>query len=143
MMTFLRPMSLSLRLLMAASVKTRVVSWKDAADSHESVASDAFGDTHQHRATRCGLAALADDRTVGRLELDALHQRTGQELRRARLDDLHAAQHLAHDRLDVLVVDRHTLAPVHLLDLVDEVDGRHRRGPMTREDLVRDQPHPP
>ena len=27
---------------MAASVSTRVVSWKDAADSHESVASDAL-----------------------------------------------------------------------------------------------------
>ena len=37
-----RPCSLSLRQLIAASVSTRVVSWNDAADSHESVASDAF-----------------------------------------------------------------------------------------------------
>lgn len=43
MITFsLRPMSLSLRLLMAASVSTRVVSWNDAALSHESVANDAL-----------------------------------------------------------------------------------------------------
>ena len=28
----------------AASVRTRVVSWKDAADSHDSVASEASGD---------------------------------------------------------------------------------------------------
>jgi hypothetical protein len=32
---------------MAASVRTRVVSWKEAADSHESVAQRGLGDTHQ------------------------------------------------------------------------------------------------
>ncbi len=43
MITFsLSPTSPSLRPSMAASVSTRVVSWNDAADSHESVASDAF-----------------------------------------------------------------------------------------------------
>src|ERR1044072_3183484 len=43
MITFsFRPTSLSDRPLIAASVRTRVVSWKEAADSHESVASDAF-----------------------------------------------------------------------------------------------------
>ncbi len=43
MMTFsLRPSSGSLLPSMAACVSTRVVSWKEAADSHDSVASDAF-----------------------------------------------------------------------------------------------------
>ena len=43
MMTFsLRPTSGSLLPWSAASVRTRVVSWNDAADSHDSVASDAF-----------------------------------------------------------------------------------------------------
>src|SRR5918997_4824999 len=42
MMFSLSPLSPSLRLSMAASVSTRVVSWNDAADSHESVASDAL-----------------------------------------------------------------------------------------------------
>src|SRR5213076_583769 len=42
MMFSLRPKSWSLLPSMAASVSTRVVSWKDAADSHESVASDAL-----------------------------------------------------------------------------------------------------
>ena len=37
-----RPISLSERLLMAASVSTRVVSWNDAAEMNESVDSDAF-----------------------------------------------------------------------------------------------------
>jgi hypothetical protein len=43
MMTFsFRPTSGSLADSSAASVSTRVVSWKEAADSHESVASDAL-----------------------------------------------------------------------------------------------------
>ena len=45
----------------------------------------------------------------------------GQQVRLPRLDDRHAAQHLAHDDLDVLVVDRDALAAVDLLHLVDEV----------------------
>src|SRR6185312_14000152 len=69
-----------------------------------------------------GLAALGHHPAVLRLELGTVDQRTGQELRRARVDDGDAAQHLAHDHLDVLVVDRHTLCPVDLLDLADQVD---------------------
>ena len=42
MMFSLRPSSPSERPSIAASVRTRVVSWNDAADSHESVASDAL-----------------------------------------------------------------------------------------------------
>jgi hypothetical protein len=43
MITFsLSPTRLSLRPSIAASVSTRVVSWNDAADSHDSVASEAF-----------------------------------------------------------------------------------------------------
>ena len=42
MMFSLRPTRLSPRPSMAASVSTRVVSWNDAADSHDSVASDAL-----------------------------------------------------------------------------------------------------
>ena len=43
MITFsLRPSNGSRLALIAASVRTRVVSWNDAADSHDSVASDAL-----------------------------------------------------------------------------------------------------
>src|SRR5437762_8220120 len=42
MMFSLRPSRWSLLPSMAASVSTRVVSWNDAADNHESVASDAL-----------------------------------------------------------------------------------------------------
>ena len=39
----------------------------------------------------------------------------------ARIGDLHLAQHLADDDLDVLVVDLHALHAVDLLHLVDQV----------------------
>src|SRR5215218_2457345 len=80
-----------------------------------------LGDAHEHRAGRGRLAALGDDPTVLGLEQRPLDQRTGQELRRARVDDGHPLQHLPDDHLDVLVVDRHALAAVDLLDLADQV----------------------
>src|SRR5215213_2920329 len=80
-----------------------------------------LGDAHEHRAGRGRLAALGDDPTVLGLEQRPLDQRTGQELRRARVDDGHPLQHLPDDHLDVLVVDRHALAAVDLLDLTDQV----------------------
>ncbi len=42
----------------------------------------------------------------------------------ARLDDLNLLQHLTNDRLDVLVVDRHALQSVDLLDFVHEEVGQ-------------------
>src|SRR6202035_2031094 len=115
MITFsFRPLSLSLRQLIAASVSTRVVSWNDAADSHESVASDAFVIPISTGRPAAGSPPSA---TTPR----ARPQRAGQELSAARVDDGHPPQHLPDDHLDVLVVNRHTLSAVHLLDLVDQV----------------------
>ena len=45
----------------------------------------------------------------------------GQQAGVALLEHEDPAQHLPHDDLDVLVVDRHALAAVHLLDLVHQV----------------------
>jgi hypothetical protein len=45
----------------------------------------------------------------------------GEERRCRRVGDLDLLQHLAHDHLDVLVVDLHALQPVDVLDLVDQV----------------------
>ena len=50
-----------------------------------------------------------------------LHEVGGQQTGVALLEHEDPAQHLPHDDLDVLVVDRHTLAAVHLLDLVHQV----------------------
>ena len=112
-----------------------MVSWNDAADSHESVASDALV-IPISTTIRRGLPALGDHPTVLGLEFATLGQRAGQELRRARVDDRDATQHLPDDHLDVLVVDRHTLSAVNLLDLLDEVD-LHLAGALDTQHLVR------
>src|SRR6476469_9851059 len=93
-------------------------------------------DTHQYRATGRRLAALGNHPTVLGLELATFGQRAGQELRRARIDDRDATQHLPDDHLDVLVVDRHALSAVDLLDLLDEVD-LHLAGTLDTKHLVR------
>src|SRR5215218_4869894 len=85
----------------AASVSTRVVSWKEA--------------------------ALGHDATVLVLEATALREHAREQVGVARLDDRDPAQHLPHDDLDVLVVDRHTLLAVDVLHLVDEVHLRLAR----------------
>mgnify|MGYP003694524461 CR=1 FL=1 len=50
--------------------------------------------------------------------------------------DLDLLQHLPDDHLDMLVVDRHALQPVDLLDLVDEVVGQLLDA-LDRQDVVR------
>ena len=50
--------------------------------------------------------------------------------------DLGLLQHLPDDHLDVLVVDRHALEPVDLLDLVDEIVGQLLDA-LDRQDVVR------
>jgi hypothetical protein len=73
-----------------------VVSWKDAADRNESVFSEA-------------------------LVIPRMISSAGQEVGVALLVDPHLLHHLAHDQLDVLVVDVHALGLVDLLDLLDQV----------------------
>ena len=81
-----------------------------------------LGDAHQLRTTRGRLAALGDHAPVLLLEArPGRRGRDGQQVGVAGLDDRDPAQHLPHDDLDVLVVDRHTLRAVDLLDLVHEV----------------------
>jgi hypothetical protein len=69
-----------------------------------------------------GLAALAHEPAVLRLEQRPVDQHARQELGRAGVDDRHPLEHLADDDLDVLVVDEHTLRAVDLLDLLGQVD---------------------
>src|SRR6266568_8092748 len=117
MITFsLRPISESLRAWIAASVSTRVVSWNDAADGR--------------------LASLGDHAAVLRLEVRPVNQQTRQELGRAGVDDRDPLEHLPNDDLDVLVVDLYALRPVHLLDLLGQVD-LHRPRTQYPQQLVR------
>ena len=121
MMFSLRPSSESRRDSMAASVSTRVVSWNDAADSHESVASDALVMPMSSGRPSAGvLPSSTSTRLTSRKTLRSTRS-PGRKSRVARLRHGDPAGHLPDDQLDVLVVDRHALVAVHLLDLVDEV----------------------
>ena len=122
MMTFsLRPIRWSLAPLMAASVSTRVVSWKEAAARKRRGVEGGLGHAEQDRLGRRGLAALGQDAVVDLLEVEAIDQLGRQEIRVARLVDANLAEHLPDDDLDVLVVDRDALAAVDLLDFLDQV----------------------
>jgi hypothetical protein len=66
----------------------------------------------------------------------AVHLLATQERGVAGLDDLHLAQHLADDHLDVLVVDLHALQAVDVLDLANEVV-RERLDALQPQDVVR------
>ena len=68
-----------------------------------------------------GRAAALDDPLVLPLEDVLLDLLVDEEVRVADVLDADAAQHLANDDLDVLVVDGDALQAVDLLDLVDEV----------------------
>ena len=122
MMTFsLSPIRWSLAPLMAASVSTRVVSWKDAAARKDEVLSDALVTP---RSTVWAVAGSPpSDRT--RLFASSKSSRSissvGQQVDVARLVDADLPEHLPDDDLDVLVVDRHALAAVDLLDFLDQV----------------------
>ncbi len=90
-----------------------MVSWNDAAESHESVASDALVIPMSSGRPSHEPVGLTED-----LLVDALAR---QECGVTGLLHADAAGHLTHDELDVLVVDRHALVAVHLLDLFTEV----------------------
>ena len=121
MMFSFSPTRLSRLPSMAASVRTRVVSWNDAAESHESVASDAFVMPISWARPSAASLAVRLELVVGVVEELHVDERPGQPGRVAGVHDLDASGHLAHDELDVLVVDRHTLVAVDVLDLFDEV----------------------
>src|SRR6185436_1543224 len=68
-----------------------------------------------------GLAAPVHDLLVLFHEAEAIDLLVHQEVRVAHARDADAAEHLAADHLDVLVVDGHGLRAVNLLDLVHQV----------------------
>src|SRR2546423_3634766 len=83
-----------------------------------------------------GLLALLFHPRVQLVELDPVHLLAGDQVGLARVGDLDLLQHLANDYLDVLVVDRHALEPIDLLDLVDE-EVRELLHALDRQDVVR------
>ena len=79
-----------------------------------------LGDAHELGTAGSRRLALGHNTAVGIFEAAALGELAGQQVRFAGLDDRDAAQHLADDNLDVLVVDTDALAAVHALDLVNQ-----------------------
>ena len=122
MITFsFRPARRSILPSSAASVSTLVVSWKEAADRNESVASDALV-MPRMISSNCAVSPPAGlDLVVRAPELVAVDELARQVVRVALLVDADLLEHLADDELDVLVVDVHALGLVDLLHLLDEV----------------------
>jgi hypothetical protein len=123
--------------MMAASVSTRVVSWKEAAEMNESVDSDALVMPSSMLSYVAGfLPSLAGLAVVLVQQFGTLDLLAGMKAVSPGSADLDAAQHLAHDHLDVLVVDLHALQTVDVLDLVDDV-ARQRLDALQAQDVVR------
>ncbi|KAF5292251.1 hypothetical protein FQR65_LT20319 [Abscondita terminalis] len=80
-----------------------------------------LGDAQQHVGVRRGQLAVALQGLVGVEDLRALDLLAGDVGRIAGVLDHDAAQHLANDHLDVLVVDLHALQAVDVLHFVDDV----------------------
>ena len=122
MITFsLKPRRRSTLPSVAASVRTRVVSWNDAAEMKLSVSSEALVMPSSTGARFRRLAALLDYALVLFLEIELVDLIAPEQRRVARIGDLHLAQHLAHDDLDVLVVNLDALESVNFLHFVDQV----------------------
>ena len=113
-----------------------VVSWNDAAERNDSVASDAFVIPRISGSNvACSPFVLLDAHVLA-LEHDPVDELAREQLGLARALDPHLLQHLADDQLDVLVVDLDALRLVDLLHLGDEVQlGRGRA--LQREQLGR------
>ena len=121
---------------MAASVSTRVVSWKEAAEMKESVDRRSLRDAEQHVFV-LGRRLAGGDRAIVLVEhLAAFDLFARDEARVARIGDLDAAQHLTHDHFDVLVVDLHALQTVDVLHFVDDVASKLLDAEQT-QDVVR------
>src|ERR1017187_8500865 len=80
-----------------------------------------LGDAEQHGRGFGGLAALFLDRFVFGLEFQLVHLFAPGERGVAGLGDANLAEHLAHDDLDVLVVDGHALEAIHFLHFADQM----------------------
>ena len=99
-----------------------MVSWKEAGGQEAVHVERRPGDAQQDRSGGRGLSAFGQDLGVPLL-VDCCRSTVspGSKLGVSRIVDLHLAQHLGDDQLDVLVVNRHALGAIDLLHLVDEV----------------------
>ena len=84
----------------------------------------------------CRFLAFGRGPSVDLVHLDLVDLLALDEVGLAGFVDLDLLQHLPNDHFDVLVVDRHALEPIDLLDLIDQVAGK-LLDPFDRQDVVR------
>jgi hypothetical protein len=104
-----------------ASVSTLVVSWNDAAEMKLSVLREALVIPRINGSAVAGLPPAGHHGLIGVVETDTIDLLFDDEIGVADIDDLNAPHHLAHDHLDMLVVDAHPLQPVNLLNFIHQV----------------------
>ena len=80
-----------------------------------------LGNSQQYWHRFCGFTTLLDHALVFRFEVQFIDLITPQQRRVAGIGDLHLAQHLPHNDLDVLIVNLYALEPVNFLNFVDQV----------------------
>ena len=107
--------------LIAASVNTRVVSWNEAAEIKLSVVNAAFVIPRRTGFPSAGLPSFFKTRSFSSSNTKLAHLTARQEFRVARIFDPHFPQHLTNDDLNVLVVDRSPLQPIHILHFVHQI----------------------
>ena len=121
MITFsFRPSSRSTLPSIDASVSTFVVSWKEAAERNDSVASDAFV-IPRISGSNVACSSSPSSRARSRARARSCRRAGRAAVGVARVLDADLLQHLPDDQLDVLVVDVDALRLVDLLHLADEV----------------------
>src|SRR6476620_4520368 len=77
--------------------------------------------TQEHRLAQGRLAAVVQNTLVFIFERETTHLTARQELRVSWILNSNLPQHLPNDYLDMLVVDRHPLQAIHVLDFVDQI----------------------
>ena len=107
--------------MIAASVSTLVVSWKEAADSQESVASEDLVIPMSWGRPSAGCLPSATKRRFASRNSPVIDELVRQEVGVVGAGNTNLTQHLADDQLDVLVVYVHSLGPIDLLYLFHQV----------------------
>ena len=121
MMFSLSPISSSLAPRIAASVRTRVVSWKRRRRDERLRRETGLGDSEKQRLRRRRRFLLLLRLLVGVAEGLLVDVLALEELGLAGLEHAHLLQHLPDDHANVLVVDLHALQAVNLLHFVEQI----------------------